>query len=145
VDARVFRAVSKDRQISPALIGALLAVRLVAGEPAAVGGDEIVGLFLGPPQAGKPIEGERELQTEGDRQRSVDRTRSPPSAPGPAGSIAGLDCPGGAFALLYAETGRGGNAGFLVRHHRHAVVSVERLDEAHRPGTEPSSAVEYQD
>ena len=30
---------------SPALIGVLLAVGLVAGEPAAVGGDEIEGAF----------------------------------------------------------------------------------------------------
>jgi hypothetical protein len=123
----------------------LLAVRLVAGEPAAVGGYEIVDAFLGSPQAGKPVEGERELQTDGDRQGSVDRARSPPSAPGLVGSIAGLDRPGGAFALLHAESGRDGDAGLLVRHHRHAVVSVERLDEARRPGSEPSSAVEYQD
>jgi hypothetical protein len=123
----------------------LLAVGLVAGEPTAVGSDEIVGVFLGPPHSGKLVEGERELQTEGDRQGSVDRARSPPSAPGAAGSIAGLDGPGGAFALLHAEAGRGGDAGLLVRHHRHAVVSVERLDEARRPGSEPSSTVEYQE
>jgi hypothetical protein len=83
----------------------LLAVGPVAGEPTAVGGDEIVGAFLGPPHPGKPVEGERELQTEGDRQGSIDRARSPPSAPGMAGSVAGLDHPGGAFALLHAETG----------------------------------------
>jgi hypothetical protein len=123
----------------------LLAVGLVAWEPVAVGGDEIVGAFLGPPQAGKPVEKERELQTECDRQGSVDRTRSPPSASGLAGSIARLDCPGSAFTLLHAESGRGGDSRLLVRHHRHAVVSVERLDEARRPGSEPSSAVEYQD
>ena len=140
-----FRAVSKDSQVSPALVGVLLAVGHVAREPAAVSGDEIVGAFLGPPQAGKPVEGERELQTERDRQGSVDRARPPPSASGLVGNIAGLDCPGGAFALLYAEAGRGRDAGRLVRHHRHAVVSVERLDEARRPGSEPSSAVEYQD
>jgi hypothetical protein len=62
-----FRAVSKDSQNSPALIRVLLAVRLVAGEPAAVGGDEIVGAFLGPPHAWKPVEVERELQAERDR------------------------------------------------------------------------------
>ena len=130
---------------SPALIGVLLAVGLATGELAAVGGDEIVGAFLGPLHAGKPVEGERELQTERDCQGSVDRACSPPSAPGLAGSIAGLDRPGDAFALLHTEAGRGGGAGLLVRHHRHAVVSVERLDEARRPGSEPSSAVEYQD
>ena len=96
---------------------------------AAVGSDEkIVGAFLGPPHAGKPVEGERELQAEGDRLGSVDRARSPPSAAGLAGSIAGLDRPGGAFALLYAETGRGGDTELLVRQHRHAVGSVERLE-----------------
>jgi hypothetical protein len=64
---------------------------------------------------------------------------------GLAGSIAGLDRPGGAFALLHAEASRSGGAGLLVGHHRHAVVSVERLDEARRPRSELSSAVEYQD
>jgi hypothetical protein len=68
-----------------------------------------------------------------------------PSALGLAGSIAGLDCPGGAFALLHAEASRGGDTGLLVGHHRHAVVSVERLDETCRWGSELSSAVEYQD
>ena len=53
--------------------------------------------------------------------------------------------PGGAFALLHAEASRSGGAGLLVGHHRHAVVSVERLDEARRPRSELSSAVEYQD
>ena len=51
-----FRAVSEDSQVSPALIWMLLAVRLAAGEPVAVGGDKIVGAFLGPPQAGKSVE-----------------------------------------------------------------------------------------
>ena len=53
-----------------------------------------------------------------------------PSIGAGAGSIAGLDRPGGASALLHAEASRGGGAGLLVGHHRHAVVSVERLDEA---------------
>lgn len=121
----------------------LLAVRFVAGEPVAVDGNEIVGAFLSPPHGGKPVEGERELQTERDRQGYVDRACSPPSAQRLAGSIAGLDRPSGAFTLFHAKAGRVGGAGLLVGYRRHAAVSVERLDEARRPGSEPSSAIEY--
>ena len=101
-----------------------------------------IGAFLGPPHAGKP--------GESGSFRSSASAREALSAPAPsigagAGSIAGLDRPGGASALLHAEASRGGGAGLLVRHHRHAVVSVERLDEARRPVSELSSAVEYQD
>ena len=86
----------------------LLAVGFVAGEPTAVGGDEIVGAFLGPPHAGKPVKGERELRTGGDRQGSVDRARSTPSAPKLPGASPGSTAQA---ALSHCSTLRPAEAG----------------------------------
>jgi hypothetical protein len=88
-----------------------------------------IGAFLGPPHAGNPVESESFRSSAGAREAL---SAPLPSALGLAGSVAGLDRPGGAFALLHAEASRGRDTGPLVGHHRCAVVSVERLDEASR-------------
>ena len=91
-----------------------------------IGGDEVVEAVLKPINARQPVKGEQEPDAECDRQSSVDRRRAPVAASSLSVGSSGFDGPSCPLALLYAQAGRGGNAGLLIRHHRHAMVTVER-------------------
>ncbi len=129
---------------STALFGMRFAVGRVARQPVAIDGDEVVEAILKPTNAGQPVKGEREPDAERDRQRSVDRRRAPIAAPGLSTGFPGFDGPSRPLALLYAQAGRGGDAGLLIRHHRHAAVAVERRYPTRRPRSKPSRPVEDQ-
>jgi hypothetical protein len=115
------------------------AVGLVARQLAAVGGDPVVCEILQPANRGQLVEGVRQPSAEGDLQRDIDSF-------GPSVTLTvGRNGPHVRLALLDAQSDRGRDAWLLVRHRRHAAVSVERLQQAHRPGSEPSVPVEYDD
>ena len=112
---------------------------LIARQLAAVGGDPVVGEILQSANYGQLVEGVWQPGAEGDPQRDVDRFC--PSVAPPVGR----NGPHVRLALLEAQPGRGRDAGLLVRHRCHAAVSVERLQQVHRLGSEPLAPVEYDD
>lgn len=125
-------------RVSAAFVRMLPAVGRVTRQAVAVASDPSVGCFLELLYARYRVEAQRQPRPQRDRQRHVDRRSAGVSFP------VRCDRPRGRFALREAQAVRRERPRLLKWRHRHAMVTVQRPDEAHRPRSEPSAAVEDQ-
>jgi hypothetical protein len=121
-----------------ALGGVLSTVGAVAGQPTAIGGDEMIDEVLQLPYTWQGVQKKRGRASEGGGHCRVHRSRA-----AVATTVRGYR-PGGRLALFDAKPYRPGNATLLVWHRRYTTVTIERLEQSHRPHAEPAGPVEHE-